>query len=144
MQAHDEPSAWLLDMTEVYIVLIEEVVGLEIHQILGLLPRQTGIDKGIWMVVLYDAIKVGVLSHTVLPTEVRTKSKTCEQWYLRIGYQLMAQIFQRILRNDIRLLLLSAALASKPVLFTFVWFTLCQTASSPIVVSMIQSIMCRP
>lgn len=70
MQAHDEPSAWLLDMTEVYIVLIEEIVGLEIHQILGLLPRQTGIDKGIWRVILYDAIKVGVLSHTVLPTEV--------------------------------------------------------------------------
>ena len=53
-----------------------------------------------------NAAEVGILSHAVLPTEVRTKSKTCEQWYLRIGYQLMAQIFKRILRHDIRLLLL--------------------------------------
>ena len=70
MQAHDKPSAWLFYMTEVYKILVEEVIRFEIHLILWLLPRQTGIDKGVWTVVLYDAIEIGVLSDTILPTEV--------------------------------------------------------------------------
>ena len=54
------------------VIGIEDVVRLYVRLPFRVLPRQTGIGKNVWLVVLYLTVEVGIGSHTVLPPEVQS------------------------------------------------------------------------
>ena len=63
-----EPDAGLGHVAIVHIVVVEQVVGLGIERVTLGLPRQTGINDRVGVVVLYLSAGVGIGAHAVLET----------------------------------------------------------------------------
>ena len=85
---------------------VEQVVFLYVQLVFWLLPSKAGVNQRVRFVFLSVAIKVGILSHAVLPAEVHSQRKVLYNGHHRVGNQLVAQILQRILRNYVWLALL--------------------------------------
>ena len=59
-------------------------------------PRQTGIDDGIWFIGTHIAIDIGVRAHTVLIAVVDAEVKTFPYMQLKIAHQFVTQIFEGV------------------------------------------------
>lgn len=67
-EARHEPDTRLGHVAVVHVTVVEQIVGFDVERIGVGLPRQTGINDGVGVVVLYLSAGVSIGAHAVLET----------------------------------------------------------------------------
>lgn len=95
-----EPESWLPDIAVVDILSRQEIVGLDECVPSRLVPRQPRVDEAICAVGVPVVGCVEIAAHAVLHTEVDAEVEITENIELSLGYELVFQIFERVLADD--------------------------------------------
>ena len=108
MQAHagDEPAAGLFHEAVVVVAGVEEVVGLYVELPGAHLPSEAGIGEAVGAVVADVAVEVGVAAYAILPSDHHAEFQSSGQLQSEVTDELMSQVFEGVLRHDIRFLFL--------------------------------------
>ncbi len=105
-EADDEPATRLFNQAIVVVARVEEVVGLNVKFPGAHLPSQTCIGQAVGAVVADVAVEVGVAAYAILPSDHHAKLQSSGQLQSEVANELMAQVFEGVLRHDIRFLFL--------------------------------------